>query len=73
MKTSLLLSLLIVSLPTFAADPAIEKAVANPQRTADDRERDARDKPAEIIEALRKFLAVPARGEAALSGPSPAA
>ena len=31
------------------------------------------DKPAEIIEALRKFLAVPARGEAALSGPSPAA
>ena len=28
------------------------------------------DKPAEIIEALRKFLAVPVRGEAALSGPS---
>ena len=50
MKTRLLLSLLILSLPTFAADPAIEKAVANPQRTADDRERDARDKPAEIME-----------------------
>jgi predicted methyltransferase len=50
MKTRLLLSLLILSLPTFAADLAIEKAVANPQRTADDRERDARDKPAEIME-----------------------
>jgi predicted methyltransferase len=50
MKTRLLLSLLILSVPTFAADPAIEKAVANPQRTADDRERDARDKPAEIME-----------------------
>ena len=50
MKSSLLLSLLILSLPTFAADPVIEKAVANPQRTADDRERDARDKPAEIME-----------------------
>jgi pimeloyl-ACP methyl ester carboxylesterase len=31
------------------------------------------DKPAETIEALRKFLAVSVRGEAALSGPSPAA
>jgi len=59
MKTSLLLSLLILSLPTFAADPAIEKAVANPQRTADDRERDARDKPAEIGKRLLRSSPTP--------------
>ena len=33
-----------------AADPTpIEKSIANPQRTAADRERDAREKPAEVL------------------------
>ena len=50
MKTSLLSCLLLISLPIFAADPTpIEKAVASPERTAADRERDARDKPAEVM------------------------
>jgi predicted methyltransferase len=50
MKTSLLSCLLLISLPVFAADPTpIEKAVASPERTATDRERDARDKPAEVM------------------------
>lgn len=49
MKTLLLGSLLILSLPVFAADPAIEKSIASPERTADDRERDGRDKPAEVL------------------------
>jgi len=49
-KTLLLCTLLCVALPTLAADPAIEKSIASPQRTADDRERDKRDKPAEIME-----------------------
>ena len=49
MKTLVFGALLALSLPAFAADPAIEKAVANPERTAEDRERDARDKPAEVM------------------------
>ena len=35
--------------PAWAADDPIAAAVANPARTAEDRERDARDKPAEIM------------------------
>ena len=49
MKTLFLSSLLFLSLPAFAADPAIEKSIASPERTADDRERDGRDKPAEVM------------------------
>ena len=49
MKTLLLSTLLAFALPTLAADPNIEQAIANPERTAADRERDARDKPAEIM------------------------
>jgi predicted methyltransferase len=50
MKTLLFSALLALSLPTFAADAdAIKTAVANPLRTDADRDRDARDKPAEIM------------------------
>ena len=49
MKSLLLSTLLAFALPTLAADPSIEQAVANPERTAADRERDARDKPAEVM------------------------
>ncbi len=49
LKTLLLSSVLILSLPALAADPAIDKSIASPQRTADDRDRDARDKPAEVM------------------------
>jgi predicted methyltransferase len=49
MKSVVLGVLLALSVPAFAADPAIEKAVANPERTAEDRERDTRDKPAEVL------------------------
>src|SRR3954471_4680373 len=49
MRTLLLSTLLILALPTLAADPNIDQAVANPQRTAADRERDARDKPAAVM------------------------
>ncbi len=45
----LALSLPALSVPALAADDAIQAAVANPERTAADRERDARDKPAEIM------------------------
>jgi predicted methyltransferase len=50
----LLLSCLICWSPAlvssaWAADPAIEKSIASPERTADDRERDARDKPADVM------------------------
>ena len=46
-----LLALSLQVMPTVvpAADPSIEAAIASPQRTADDRQRDARDKPAEIM------------------------
>jgi predicted methyltransferase len=53
MKTpvrSLLVSVLVaLATPSFAADPAIDAAIANSERTAADRERDAREKPAEIL------------------------
>jgi predicted methyltransferase len=54
MKTLLLSSLLALALsalsvPATAADDAIQAAVANPERTPADRERDARDKPAEVM------------------------
>ena len=41
--------LLSLAVPSFAADAAIDAAIANPERTAADRERDARDKPAEVL------------------------
>jgi predicted methyltransferase len=37
------------AVPVLAADAAIEKSIASPERTAEDRERDARDKPAEVL------------------------
>ena len=37
------------AIPTFAADAAIDAAIANTERTAADRERDAREKPAEVL------------------------
>jgi predicted methyltransferase len=49
MKTLVFSALLALSLPAFAADDPIAAAVANPARTAADRERDARDKPAEVM------------------------
>jgi len=50
MKSLLLCTLLVFALPSLAADPsAIEQSIANPERTAADRERDARDKPAEVM------------------------
>ena len=49
MKTILLSCLLVLAVPALAADPAIEMAIAGPERTAADRERDARDKPAEVM------------------------
>ena len=46
----LLASLLLsVALPAFTADAAIDAALANAERSAADRERDARDKPGEIL------------------------
>ena len=50
MKTALLSCLLAGHAAAFAADPTpIEKSVASPERTAADRERDKRDKPAEVM------------------------
>jgi len=50
MKTLVFTALLACTLPTFAADPSpIEASIANPERTAADHERDARDKPAEVM------------------------
>ena len=50
-RYALLLASLLVSVPLQAADiPAnIAAAVASPERSAKDRERDARDKPAELL------------------------
>lgn len=49
MKTLIAASLLF-AMPVLAADGgAIERALASPERTAKDRERDARDKPAEVL------------------------
>lgn len=45
------LGLAALNLPAFAADPTpIEKSIASPERTAADRERDTREKPAEVLE-----------------------
>src|SRR5687767_15418447 len=50
MKTLLLCSLCVLAVPAFPADTAaIGKSIASPERTAADRERDAREKPAEIL------------------------
>jgi len=49
MKRILLSSLLAFVVPVLAADPAIEKSIASPERTAEDRERDGRDKPGEVL------------------------
>jgi predicted methyltransferase len=54
MKRILLNTLLAAFVPAWsvsalAGDPAIDKSIASPERTAEDRERDARDKPAEVL------------------------
>ena len=50
MKTHLLSCLLLVAIAASAADPSpIEKSIASPDRTAADRERDKREKPAEVM------------------------
>jgi predicted methyltransferase len=50
MKTLLVSALLCLTFPAFAADPTpIETAIASPDRTDKDRERDAREKPAEVL------------------------
>jgi len=50
MKILLMSCLAFLALPTLAADTkAIENSIASTERTAADRERDARDKPAEVL------------------------
>ncbi|HET9474300.1 MAG TPA: methyltransferase domain-containing protein [Steroidobacteraceae bacterium] len=50
MKTPLLSCLLLVAIVANAADPSpVEKSIASPERTAADRERDLREKPAEVM------------------------
>lgn len=50
MKTLLATALLCLAAPSFAADPTpIESSIASPERTDKDRERDAREKPAEVL------------------------
>jgi predicted methyltransferase len=45
-----LASLLLLGVPAFAAEPGpIDKALANTERTDADRERDTREKPAEVL------------------------
>ena len=47
---SLIASVLVsFAVPSFAADPAIDAAIANTERSAADHERDAREKPAEVL------------------------
>jgi predicted methyltransferase len=41
--------LLSLSAPSFAADAAIDAAITNAERSTADRERDAREKPAEVL------------------------
>jgi predicted methyltransferase len=41
--------LMSAGVPTFAADAVIDAAVANPERTQADRDRDVREKPAEVL------------------------
>jgi len=43
------LNLLAAAVPAAADSTPIEKSIANPERTAADRERDTREKPAEIL------------------------
>lgn len=42
-------ALLSLASPAFAADAAIDAAIANPERTAADRDRDVREKPADVL------------------------
>jgi predicted methyltransferase len=50
MKILLLCSLIALAVPAFPADTAaIGKSISSPERTAADRERDAREKPAEVL------------------------
>ena len=50
MKNTLLSCLLLVAIAAAAADSTpIEKSIASPERTAADRERDQREKPAEVL------------------------
>jgi predicted methyltransferase len=50
MKTPLLSCLLLVAIAASAADPTpIEKSIASQERTTADRERDKREKPAEVM------------------------
>ncbi len=47
---SLFASVLVaLAIPSLAADPAIDAAIANTERSAADHERDAREKPAEVL------------------------
>jgi hypothetical protein len=48
-ENCLLSCLLLVTLPAYARPTPIEKSIASPERTASDRERDKRDKPAEVM------------------------
>jgi predicted methyltransferase len=51
-KTLFAIALLSLAVPTLAADApsaAIQAAIANPERTDADRERDQREKPAEVL------------------------
>jgi predicted methyltransferase len=41
--------LMTLAIPSFAADAAIDAAIANTERSAADHERDAREKPAEVL------------------------
>jgi predicted methyltransferase len=45
----LLAALVLAATPAFAADAAIDAAITAPERTQADRDRDVRDKPAEIL------------------------
>jgi len=50
MKTLLASALLCLAMPAFAADATpIESSIASTERTDKDRERDAREKPAEVL------------------------
>jgi predicted methyltransferase len=49
LKTLFATVLFAGAMPSFAADAAIDAAIAHAERTAADRERDARDKPAEVL------------------------
>ncbi|MDF3019983.1 MAG: methyltransferase [Steroidobacteraceae bacterium] len=48
-RTMIALAALTLAAPAFAADAAIDAAIANPERTEADRERDTREKPAEVL------------------------